>query len=559
MRAKKVFKNTIWGFIYQGVALICGLILPRLILTSFGSKYNGVTGAITQFLQVISLFQAGIGGVTTAALYKPLAENDVTKVSIIIKSTESFLRKVVLIFIIFAVIVACGYPFLVSNDFDWFFTASLVMIMSLSTFAQYFFGQTYMFLLNADQNQRLVSIVNSVKIIANTAISAVIINMGFGIREVKLGSAVVFVLAPLFISFYAKKKYKIISNVQRDNSVIKQRWNNFAQQVAAFVTNNTDLVVLSFFSTVYEVSVYTVYILVLNGVFGIFLPLTKGVEAAFGNMLAREEHNLVNKNMRIYEQVVFAASTFLFTVTIIMALPFITIYTAKVTDVNYFRPIFLYIMIVAIMFKCFRLPYEGIANAAGHFRQTRNPAFWEAGINIAVSVALVFKFGIVGVAIGTLCAYIFRTIRYAIYTSRNIVRRSLRLFAKRILLSAVCLFATMGISYVIPLPKATSFYTWIPNAVVISIVTFIIVATVEIIFYRNDLKELLKMAKGILRKRTAKNTQKITNDINETVSGIAKDTIPEITGISENNGTGESRSVTNKKVDKYMFGIGKIK
>ena len=444
MRAKKTIKNVVWGFIHEIITVACGFILPRLILTSFGSKYNGVTGAVTQFLQVIALFQAGIGGVTKAALYKPLADNDTERISIIVKSTESFMRKVVLIFAGLTVVIACGYPFLVSSDFDWFFTASLVLIISSSTMVQYFFGQTYQFLLVADQHQRVISIIDSLKIIGNTAISVVMINMGFGIREVKLAALVVYVIAPIFLFIYTRKKYKIIPHVKKDNSVIEQRWDNFGQEVANFIAVNTDLVILSLFSNVYEVSVYAVYNLVLSGIYGLFTPLTKGVNAAFGNMLAKGEHKLLKKNLRIYEQVIFATATFLFTVALIATLPFISLYTAKVTDANYHRPIFLYIMIAAMMFKCYRFPYEGIVKAAGHFRQTHTPAYIEAVINVVVSIVLVFPFGIVGVAIGTLAAYVFRTIRYAMYLSKNLISRSIWIFMKRIGLSGFIACGGLG-------------------------------------------------------------------------------------------------------------------
>ena len=59
---------------YEMVAVICGLILPRLILSTFGSSYNGITSSITQFLSCVTLLRAGIGGVTRASLYKPLAD-----------------------------------------------------------------------------------------------------------------------------------------------------------------------------------------------------------------------------------------------------------------------------------------------------------------------------------------------------------------------------------------------------------------------------------------------------------------------------------------------------
>jgi len=501
LRAKKTFKNTLWGFVYEAASIACSFILPRLILTSFGSEYNGVTLAITQFLRVIALFQAGIGGVAMAALYKPLAENNVEQISVVVKSTERFLRKVALIFIGFSAILACTYPFLVIDEFGWFFTASLVMIMSISTFAQYFFGQTYLFLLNANQLQKLGSIVDTAKIIASTAISVVMIQMGFGIRAVKLGSAVVFVLAPLFISIYTKKKYKIISTVKNDNSVIRQRWDNFGQQVANFVTLNTGLIILSVFSNVFEVSVYSIYTLVMVGVYGLFAPLNRGVGAAFGNMLAKGESVLIRKNLRIYEQVVFASSAFLFSVASIMTMPFILLYTAGTADVSYHRPVLLHVMIISHMFMCFRLPYQSIVNAAGHFRQTRNPAFIETVVNIIISIAFVSKFGVIGVAVGTLFAYAFRTIWYAVYLSNTIILRSIWLLVKRLLLCFGCLLLTVSISAFIPLAQSANFYIWALNAAVISVIAFAIVAASEWIFYRDDLMSLLKMARGVLKKK----------------------------------------------------------
>ena len=63
--------------------------------------------------------------------------------------------------------------------------------------------------------------------------------------------------------------------------------------------------------------------------------------------------------------------------------------------------------------------------AAGHYKQTQWSAIIEAAVNIAVSVVLVFKFGLTGVAIGTLAAMVYRTAYLARYLSRNIICRSI--------------------------------------------------------------------------------------------------------------------------------------
>ena len=76
MRTKKALMNTVALLIYQIVAAICGLILPRLILSSFGSNYNGIVSSINQFINCVVLLRSGVGAVTRFALYKPLSEKN---------------------------------------------------------------------------------------------------------------------------------------------------------------------------------------------------------------------------------------------------------------------------------------------------------------------------------------------------------------------------------------------------------------------------------------------------------------------------------------------------
>ena len=490
MRAKKAFVNTVGGLIYEVVSIVCALILPRLILTSFGSDYNGVTNALTQFLGVIALFQAGIGGVTRAALYKPLAGKDRKEISIIIKTAESFLRKACFLFVAVVIAIAIGYPLLVRDRFAFLFTAILVIIMSLSTFAQYFFGQTYQFLLYADQRQGFISIVNSLKLIISTIIAAILIKAGFGMIEVQMASTIVFIGAALYVNFYTRKKYGIMSSVQKDDSKLSQRWDNFAQACANFVCDNTDIVILSIVTNVFEVSVYSIYNLVMKGVFNAFNPFTQSLGASFGNMFAKNQHKVIEKNLRLFEQMVFALSTFLLGVTAATIIPFVMLYTRGVTDVDYIRTVFAGVFVVAVLFKCYRTPYITLVNAVGHFKQTKKAAIIEAIINISASLILVFNFGIVGVITGTLLAYAYRTIAYAWYVSNNIVKRPIQMVLKRIALSLVEVVIIAVIPYILRLDTPINYIGWLINVLIISMISLVLVISVEFIFYRTDLIEL---------------------------------------------------------------------
>ena len=69
------------GLILQMFTILSGFILPKIILTSFGSEVNGLVSSLNQFLSYISLVEGGITGVVMANLYKPIVEKDEQKIS----------------------------------------------------------------------------------------------------------------------------------------------------------------------------------------------------------------------------------------------------------------------------------------------------------------------------------------------------------------------------------------------------------------------------------------------------------------------------------------------
>lgn len=502
MRSKRALLNTLSGFLYQLVAIVCGLIVPRLVLSHFGSSYNGITSSMTQFLSSIALLKAGIGGVTRAALYKPLADHDTEQISSVVKTTEHFMRKIVAVFSVLVVFFACTYPMLIGDEFSWAFTASLVLILSISTFAQYFFGLTYQMLLQAGQQQCVIYIIQIITTLLNTIIAAILILAGCSIHVVKLGSAVIFALNPIAINFYAKKKYKINEKAPLNNKLISQRWDAFAQEIAFFVHNNTDIIVLTVFTNLYEVSVYTVYNYVVKELRSLVEMMVTGFNAAFGDMIAKKEYDLLERNLRIYELIVFSLAGIVYTVAGVMIVPYALLYTHGVSDVDYARPFFAFLIIFAGAFSCFRMPYKTIVDAAGHFKQNRNGALVEAGLNITISVLSVVRFGLVGVAFGTVVATIFRSVQYSNYLSKNIIHRKLWRFTGHIgvFIVGYTIIYLVSSKFILPI-FANNVQTWIMCAVIVTLLAVAVTTISNLIFYREEFVDLIQKLLKAMRKR----------------------------------------------------------
>lgn len=500
MRSKKAIINIISSLMLQVVTVICGFIVPRLIIGTFGSNVNGLVTSITQFLAYITLLESGFGPVVKSILYRPIANKDKNEIERILKASEKFFRTISYIFIAYIVILCFALPVIVSNEFDKLFALSLVIIISVSTFAEYYFGMTYKLYLQAEQKTYITSIIQIGTTILNTLMIVLLIYFGSSIQIVKLASAVIFVLRPILQNLYVKKKYNInLKNVD-DNYKIKQKWDGLAQHIASVIHNNTDVVILTIFTTVTEVSVYSIYLLILTGIKSLVQAFKTGVDASFGDMIAKGEKEQLNKSFKVYEVFYFTLITIVYSCTLILILPFISVYTKGIIDANYYRPVFACLLVLAEFMWTIRLPYSTITLAAGHFKETMKGAWLESIVNIVLSIILVFKYGIVGVAIGTLIAMIIRTIEFMYHTSKYILDRSVVYTFKRLIIIAIEVIIVVIISSLIPSITITNYITWAIQAIIIAVIAAIVVITINCVIYKEDIKGILNIIKRIVKK-----------------------------------------------------------
>lgn len=495
-RKKKLIYNTGAALLYQFITFICGFILPRFFLSYYGSEVNGLVSSITQFLGFISLAECGVGAVVQSSLYKPLAEKNNDEISRIIISSNRFFHKIAFILIIYTIMLLLFYPIVTIKSFDYFFTASLILVISISSFAQYYFGMSYKLLLSADQVAYIQLSLQALILILNTIFSVILIILDTPVQLVKLMTSLMFLLQPFILSIYVKKHYKLNKSLILYEEPIKQKWNGLAQHIAAVVLGNTDTVVLTLFSTLQNVSVYAIYYMVVNGIKQIIISFTSGMQSMLGNMLVRNEHRLLHKTFSSIEWLLHTMTIFLFTCTGILILPFISIYTKGIIDTNYYVPFFAVLIITAQTIYCLRLPYNMMVLAAGHYRQTQFSAILEAVINIIVSVVLVIKFGLIGVAIGTLIAMFYRTIYLVWYLSKNILFRNIKYFYKHLFVDALIVILTILFTYWMSLSNET-YLAWIILSVKVAFICLTIIIIINYIFYR-DL--LLSIVRGVLSK-----------------------------------------------------------
>lgn len=498
MRKKLLAQNTAASLVSQITALICGFILPRLFLQHFGSEVNGLVNSITQFLSVISFLELGVGAVVQSSLYKPLAEKDNQQISKVMVSANKFFQRLAQILLVYVVALMLIYPLIVNRNFGRLYTATLIAAVSISSFAQYYFGIVNALLLNADQRGYIQYNAQTITIILNTIVCAILISMNGTVQLVKLTTSLIYLARPVALQIYVKRHYQINWKIKYTEEPIRQKWNGVAQHLAAVILDGTDTIVLTVFSTLSNVSIYSVYFMVVKGVKTLFLSMTNGIQALMGELWAKQELKQLEEFFAWVEWVIHTGSTYVFSCMAALIVPFIQVYTFGINDANYIQPVFAILLTLANAMHCLRLPYNIMVLAAGHYKQTQTNYIVAAIMNIIVSVLTVKAWGLIGVAIGTLAAMTYQTVWLAVYDSKHFIFWPLKKVVKQFGADALCAVLIVGMASLMPL-KEISYLSWLFMAVRVAVGALVVVVGVNCVFYMDRVKQLVNK----LRRKSA--------------------------------------------------------
>ena len=498
MREKKLMWNTVTAILNQVVTVVCAFILPRLILTAYGSEVNGLVQSIQQFMAVIAFLDMGVGAVVQSSLYKPLAKGDMDSVSRIMVSANRFFRRLAMIIGVYIALLSVCYTFISHSGFSVGYTCTLVLALGASYFAQYYFGLKNQLLLIADQKAYIQNLLSIFVAIFNNVVGCILILSGFSIQTVKISTALILLLRPLLMAWYVRRHYPIRWDIRFSGEPIQQKWNGIAQHLASVVLHSTDNIVLTIFSTLKNVSIYSVYHLVLNGMNNLVLSFSQGASAYFGNLLANEEREKLRKMFSVYESVYHCLIVILYSCITALIMPFVSVYTKGVNDAEYIVPVFAYLICAANMIYCLRLPYNSLVLSAGHFKQTQNSAVIEMLLNIGISIATVIRFGLIGVAIGTMAAMLYRSIYLAWYSVTKILHNEKPQWILHYIIDLVCAFLIVFVCSKMRM-TSVSFGAWIVLAVKTALFSAVVSLAVNIAVFRNSMR--IEYLNSIISKR----------------------------------------------------------
>lgn len=499
-KGQKILKIFGYGVVSQVVTLLLGILIPKLMIVSYGSEVNGLLSSIRQVFVYVALLEAGIGTASLQALYAPIASNDKRRTCEIMSATDHYYKRTGILYGIAVIVLAIIYPVVVKSDIPVLVVVAVIFFQGASGVINYFFQGKFIILLRVDGKSYITTNATTIVSVVSKLIQIGLMLMGFNVVMVQFAYFMINLLQMIYISLYVKKHYAWLDlSVKPDYTSLSQSKNVIVHQVSGLIFNNTDIIVLTLFCGLKTVSVYSLYSLIVSCVSNIIDTLCSSVEFVLGQTFNSDRKHFL-KLQEVYETYYLGISFFFFTVTLVMLPSFMKIYSQGITDASYvdkYLPL-LFVALNVLMYA--RRTSSQIINFAGHFKQTQIRSIIESTINLTVSLILVFKIGMYGVLIGTIAALFYRTNDVIIYANWNILGRkpwkTYRRWMQNLLIMICSVFFINKI-----LPDIENYFSWIVNAAWVSIVCGAVYFCIDSICDIESFRFVKEMCHGFVKKR----------------------------------------------------------
>ena len=483
--------------------IIIGLVIPRFLLLNYGSETNGFLSSVTQIITYMSLLEAGVGTASLQALYKPVAEDNKKEISAILSATNHFYKRTGVIYLIVVIIISIIYPIVVSNTLGPVTIVSVILVNGLSGVIAYFFQGKYKILLQAEGKNYVIANLNTVTNVLVNVSRVILINMNVSIILVQSMYLVFNILQMLYFWYYMRKNYKWLNVKDKPNfEAISQKDAVLVYQISALIFEHTDVLILTLMCDLRVVSVYSLY----KTLFGMVNTLLTNVSSGFVFRLGHA-YNTGRSSFRLmydaYETYYMSIVFSIHTVAYIFILPFLKLYTAGITDIEYIDSKLSLMFLIIGLLSCGRMTSANAINYAGKFKATQNRAVLESVINLAVTIVGTHFIGIYGALLGTIVALLYRTNDMIIYSAKHILKDSCFKTYKRWLCN-VPVFAVIVVIWDKFSFEMNSYLSLLLIATIVSIIIFAIYLIVDSIMELQVCKVVIRYIVNIVKKKLFK-------------------------------------------------------
>ncbi|MCR8925003.1 hypothetical protein NLI92_000254 [Priestia megaterium] len=406
MRTTNSIKNISIGILSALIITVLGFISRKIFLDNLGTEYLGINGLLTSVLSMIALIEAGIGSSIVYHLYKPLADNDKSKIIAFIQLYKKAYRVLAVLIFVLSILL---YPFLnklmeESDTISSNILTAAYFLFVLKNMVSYL-NAYKVSLINADQKQYILTRINiGFQLFTTLAKIIVLIYMANFIIYLIVELAT-FLVQTIFNGWVVEKRYSYIKtkekysiSVEEKKSLVKNVKALFLHNIGTFCVFGTDNILIASFVSVVTVGLYSNYTMIISQLSSLLSPILDGIGASIGNLIAKESKD---KSYSVF-RAIYLINFWIYSVSVIFLYillePFLNWWLGHgyLLDSLTFIIVLFNFYITGMRASILTFKIKG-----GIFVQDQYVPLIEAIVNLGASLILVQYMGLAGIFIGT--------------------------------------------------------------------------------------------------------------------------------------------------------------
>lgn len=412
-RSINSFRNITIGIGSQIVTLLMTFISRTVFIKLLGAEYLGINGLFSNVLTVLSLAELGIGNVMMYSLYKPVAENDESKIISLLNYYKNIYRKIAVAVLILGMSIIPFLDKIVDSEMTFKNIVLFYVLFLVNSVVSYFVAYKTALII-ADQKNYMINTINTLFSLIRDIIQIIVMLETKNYILFLCVQIICTISNNIYFSFTANKLYpflrKRMNLVEIDTKNIKENISSmFLYKMGVVMMNNTDNILIStIISTIY-VGYYSNYSLLITVITTFIGVIIQAMLSSIGNL---NTEGSVKKSYKFFNTLLL----FFHLISAISSLCFLLV-------VNDFIRIWIgesYLLGKDVVFAIvFNFYIQNIINPVWIYRETmglfnriKYIMIIAAIINLGLSIILGRYWGLSGIIISTAIARLLTTIWY---------------------------------------------------------------------------------------------------------------------------------------------------
>lgn len=418
-RTRKSLLNAEVGLLFYFLTLAISFFSRKIFLDNLGPDFIGLTGTLLSILGLLNLSELGIGLSVSYFLFKPLADNNQSKINEILSLLGYLYTRIGQFILGVGILVSLFFPFIFSNTTMSFGIVYFAFFSFLGSSVIGYFINYRQTLLDADQKMYLVAIYfqsfNLIKSVLQIFLSIYYKNLYIWVSVEFLFS----IIQCIILNWKINKEYPWLKTDKSKGKallksypeILKKTKQIVIHQLKDFILTKSDEIMIFAFVSLKMVAYYGNYVMIISKLSTMFLTFFSGMAAGIGNLVAdSSKEHIKDIFWQLSSAKYITAGILVFSLSFLIN-PFIGWWLGEDYKLSG-------LIVTLFMVNLYIMQTRPIVDMFNHSYGLYGDVWsaWAEGIiNIVITASVAIKWGIIGILMGKIVSLFFIVVLWKPY------------------------------------------------------------------------------------------------------------------------------------------------